>query len=766
MKPAEPTPKNAPTEENVFDNLMATTYQLTAQDRLTALFGLIGNTGVFEDKVGQIRTRRDFDAFLNALPDRQELEGLVKSKIAQEYRGLEANMAEIAQARQKALESPEIDYGAFGGEFFPELNKRYRLGLDDMVGNMEEFHAARENAVQHIANILGRRVRGETGEFRLGDQVEVVKMTGIDYDNPLDSVYYYEGDEEDVPLGSKGDIIEIVGDEQLAVAFDVDGDYREWQVHPGEIRSFGQNKYTRWMQDNGQDTKRAAEALVKEMEDTFTPKYLDRAREQINAMFDDQVRGTAQALVRKFNLSADQLRAIQAGHDYKYEVPEIEQIHDHKIPFDSLFTLAYRSLTHKLRIEQERPREKVTDESDLRTGVLKGAGANVGLNQDPLGIAREQMDTLAVLLRKEYSVVKRRKIQQGEEHLNVLDAAIESWMDRRKQEGRLGVKYSYERALLYNDKDVYTAEPFSPPSEELHRVVKLEVGNGCNHAKCTYCTEYGRANFFIRSPEEFAEHAKAVRDMLGDDIRSVQRVFLAGGNILVMPTDKLLKYVDTARGLFHDQRIRDRHGERIHTEIRRIAAFTRTEGLQKKSVRDLDRLVEHGLNMVFWGIESGSDAVLEYVQKGITHKQMLEAGRKMPQTKMQVSTMIMTGLGGLKHYEDHVVQTAKLLNELQPKYITFMSINAAPWSEYAKRLAEEQARGENMAMSPEMVVEQMYDMVTLLKPKKWRTKGGNRAKCLIAAYRLPVERIAANPTEFRGRLEYDEQGSVLRQLTD
>ena len=91
-----------------------------------------------------------------------------------------------------------------------------------------------------------------------------------------------------------------------------------------------------------------------------------------------------------------------------------------------------------------------------------------------------------------------------------------------------------------------------------------------------------------------------------------------------------------------------------------------------------------------------------------------------------------------------------------------MSINAAPFSPYADIMAEEQARGENMPLSPEMIVEQMYDIVGLLDERLYI----NQKRCLVAAYRLPVERIAENPIQFRGRLEYSEKRNIQRTLSN
>lgn len=311
----------------------------------------------------------------------------------------------------------------------------------------------------------------------------------------------------------------------------------------------------------------------------------------------------------------------------------------------------------------------------------------------------------------------------------------------------MGSKHGLSRWFLYHDKTFYTSMPFSPPSEELPRVLKLEVGNGCNYGKCTYCTQYGGRDFFVRSPEDFRAHTAAVAEKLGTDLSNIKRVFLAGGNIFSLPADKLLDYISIAK----EELGKTNSAGSYVWHLRRLAAFGRTESILTKKVRELNQLGRERLRYLFWGLETGSDAVLDYVHKRTSHGRMIEAGKRISKSYMKASVMIMPGLGGLKHYKSHVLDTAKLLNTIKPRFITFLTINPATQSLYAQNMAKEIAAGKNRPLTDAEIVEQMYDIMSRINTHQ---------DCLVASYRLPVEHVASNPVGFRGRLEFGEQSAI------
>ena len=68
-------------------------------------------------------------------------------------------------------------------------------------------------------------------------------------------------------------------------------------------------------------------------------------------------------------------------------------------------------------------------------------------------------------------------------------------------------------------------------------------------------------------------------------------------------------------------------------------------------------------------MESGSDHVLKLVNKGSTGEQMKEAGILAKDAGMILSEFILLGLGGKKYSDENAIQTAEVLNCIEPDYI-------------------------------------------------------------------------------------------------
>jgi radical SAM superfamily enzyme YgiQ (UPF0313 family) len=162
-----------------------------------------------------------------------------------------------------------------------------------------------------------------------------------------------------------------------------------------------------------------------------------------------------------------------------------------------------------------------------------------------------------------------------------------------------------------------------------------------------------------------------------------------------------------------------------------------------------------GLNLVYWGVESGSTKVLEYVNKGCTGEEILEAGRKLGKGGIDTSVMIMPGLGGIRYYRDHVKGTAKALSAIRPQFITFMGVNPSPNSPYYKRMQEEMEEGTNRPLRKRELAEQMFEIIK--KMSGFPTK--------IGCFDTSIDQVGFNPFPF-GTIDipsYFSKGSKNRR---
>jgi len=203
----------------------------------------------------------------------------------------------------------------------------------------------------------------------------------------------------------------------------------------------------------------------------------------------------------------------------------------------------------------------------------------------------------------------------------------------------------------------YIEPVFRPPSEA--RSLILPVTNGCSWNKCTFCEMYTQPQkkFRARKPEEIKADIARAAQRIGD----VRRVFLADGDAMVLPTRRLVEVLTWLREAFPG--------------LERVSSYCLPRNLRKKSVEELAELRALGLEMLYVGVESGDDTVLEKVNKGETAASEIEALNRIHAAGMVSSVMILNGLGGQRYSEQHAIQSAHVVSETQPRFVSTLVVS-------------------------------------------------------------------------------------------
>ncbi|MDX1696427.1 MAG: radical SAM protein, partial [Ketobacteraceae bacterium] len=203
----------------------------------------------------------------------------------------------------------------------------------------------------------------------------------------------------------------------------------------------------------------------------------------------------------------------------------------------------------------------------------------------------------------------------------------------------------------------YIEPVFRPPSEG--RSLILQVTNGCSWNKCTFCEMYTQPQkkFRVKPAEELEQELIKLKPYAAQ----VRRVFLADGDAMTLSFRRLESILDLVHQYFPN--------------VQRISSYCLPRNLKNKSVEQLARLREMGLSLMYVGCESGDDEVLGYVQKGETFASSLEALEKIRQAGMKSSVMILNGLGGDRFWEQHAVNSARLMNAAQPDYLSTLVVS-------------------------------------------------------------------------------------------
>ena len=203
----------------------------------------------------------------------------------------------------------------------------------------------------------------------------------------------------------------------------------------------------------------------------------------------------------------------------------------------------------------------------------------------------------------------------------------------------------------------YIEPVFRPPSEAKSLI--LQVSNGCSYNRCSFCEMYtaSQKKFKPKAIGDIEKELAAVAAQMPD----MRRFFLADGDAMTLSIRRLKEILEKINQYFPN--------------LERVTAYCLPRNLKKKSVEELAELKGLGLTMVYVGCESGDDKVLECVQKGETFETSKEALLKLKAAGIKSSVMILNGLGGRKFSEQHAINSAKLMNETQPEFVSTLVVS-------------------------------------------------------------------------------------------
>ena len=230
----------------------------------------------------------------------------------------------------------------------------------------------------------------------------------------------------------------------------------------------------------------------------------------------------------------------------------------------------------------------------------------------------------------------------------------------------------------------YEGLVYRPPSEARSLIVQLTIG--CAHNSCTFCTMYKDKTFRIRPVSEILADFEEGAALYGSRVR---RIFLADGDALVMKTEELLEILDFAVKKF--------------PYLERISSYGTPGDILRKTEEELKQLRKAGLELIYMGAESGCEQVLEDIRKGVSRDEIIRAGKKLKACGMDASVTLISGLGGRKLLEEHAVDSASLISEINPRYVGFLTLmldETAP-------IMEKIRNGSMELLSPQEVLEEM-----------------------------------------------------------
>ena len=200
----------------------------------------------------------------------------------------------------------------------------------------------------------------------------------------------------------------------------------------------------------------------------------------------------------------------------------------------------------------------------------------------------------------------------------------------------------------------YHAPMYRPPSEGKSLIFQVTLG--CSFNECSFCDMYRSKEYSERSWEE----VKGEIDLMAKQVPDTTRIFLADGDALNLSTDYMIKIVEYLYKNF--------------PELERVSCYAMPMNILKKTPDELKRMNAAGLNMLYLGIETGSDIILKKITKGATSATIIRACRKAIETGFTLSCIMILGLGGRNYSKEHIKETARVVNESSPHYLGTLTL--------------------------------------------------------------------------------------------
>jgi radical SAM superfamily enzyme YgiQ (UPF0313 family) len=261
---------------------------------------------------------------------------------------------------------------------------------------------------------------------------------------------------------------------------------------------------------------------------------------------------------------------------------------------------------------------------------------------------------------------------------------------------------------------------FRPPSEADSLILQVTVG--CSYNRCTFCGAYQGKRFRIKHFEEIKEDIDEVSPY------KIRRVFLADGDALIIPQERLLQILSY-------QKVKLKG-------LERVGIYANAKDILRKDVEELKALRELGLGIIYLGMESGDPEVLKRIKKNATVDQLIRAGQRVKESGILLSVTVILGLGGVEGSQVHARETGRVLSEMDPDYVGALSLMIVPGTPIEKEIETRKL----VLPTPFGLIQELETMI----------HHGQFTRCLFASNH------ASNYLPLRIRLPEEKEEALMR----
>jgi coproporphyrinogen III oxidase-like Fe-S oxidoreductase len=172
---------------------------------------------------------------------------------------------------------------------------------------------------------------------------------------------------------------------------------------------------------------------------------------------------------------------------------------------------------------------------------------------------------------------------------------------------------------------------------------------------------YKQIKFEKRSVEAVKRDIDTAKEYTGG---KVDTMFIGDSDSLVIKTEEMCHILDCLHGTF--------------PSLTRVTTYARALTLKRKSIGSLEKIRSAGLTRLHIGLETGSAQLLARIKKGAGPDTMIRGCAKARNAGFEVSLYVLVGIGGESSWEEHALETAKVLNEINPDFIRVRTLTPQP----------------------------------------------------------------------------------------
>jgi len=230
---------------------------------------------------------------------------------------------------------------------------------------------------------------------------------------------------------------------------------------------------------------------------------------------------------------------------------------------------------------------------------------------------------------------------------------------------------------------------------------------------------YKDKTFRIRNVDEVLEDIDLAKAYYGD----LERVFLCDGDAIAIRTEHMLKILHKLYATF--------------PSLQKVTTYAGPKSTLSKTVEELAELRRAGLSRAYLGVESGSGAVLTAINKGVGAPQMLKAGQNLVEAGIDLWAIVIMGLTGQEGaWEEHILSTAEMINEMKPRHLSAMTFAPAKGTP----LGDDVMAGRFTVCTPDQILEECHLLIEKLEVSPLHFTSNHASNYLPLKGTLPQER--------------------------